>query len=344
MKTLSTDELTRLVNELASFSRSDIPMPNGLRQLHDSLRPGKLRNLADELGVSLNRGVSLSDAFKDASVRVPPEFISLVRCGEISGDMRAVLRFAVEHARRVQRHRARALSALFYPCVVLTFLVAFLLLLSNVICPAFQDIFRQLGADHLPELTQGVFYVARFTRGVPGAIFAATLLGLFLAAVFSERGRRMFPAIFGAIGYFHSLIRLSDAAILSKFVSVMSARGVELPTALRAAALAVWRPRTRQALNAMANAAEQGRTLGPMVDDVLPATPAYLFRQAEQRGDLSETCAGIAEYCEDRFDLLSESITGILEPLMVVVMGAVAGFVIVSLYLPLFSIPKLIQG
>src|SRR5688572_12551288 len=104
MARLSVDELERLTAELASFARAGIPMPQGLRQLEQSLGRGRLRAVAGYLAQEAERGVPLSDALQRSPIGVAPEFASVLRCAEQSGDLRSVLDFAADHARRIQRH------------------------------------------------------------------------------------------------------------------------------------------------------------------------------------------------------------------------------------------------
>jgi type II secretory pathway component PulF len=90
----------------------------------------------------------------------------------------------------------------------------------------------------------------------------------------------------------------------------------------------------------MAERGEQGHAVGDGLDGLASPVVAYLFRQAEARGDLADSCQGIAEYCEDRYEKLSSQILAALEPILIVMLGLIIGTIIVALYMPLFDLPR----
>jgi type II secretory pathway component PulF len=97
-------------------------------------------------------------------------------------------------------------------------------------------------------------------------------------------------------------------------------------------------------LGSMAKAAAQGHKVGPLLAGRIPATAAWLFRQAEETGSLPEACTGIASYCEDRFDRVSKRSLTVLEIILLLCVSLVVGITIVSIYLPVFQIPKVVGG
>lgn len=340
MGSLKVDELERLTSELASFARAGIPMPQGLRQLEQSLGHGRLRTVAGFLAEETDKGVPLSEALQRSPVPVAPEFASVMACAEQSGDLRAVLDFAADHARRIQRHRAAISTALVYPAFVLLALLASGMLMLVFIVPTFKDIYDQLGAE-LPYPTQLVVWAGTFMTQYGGVLFVA--LVVFVGAViFSSGFRDRFYNAVGALPGFRGLAALSDTALFMKFIGRMTARGVPLPDSLRAASTAVWLARTRDSLRAMAGAAAGGHMVAPLLSGEVPATAAWLFSQAEQRGDLPAACEGIADYCEDRFDRISKRALAVLEPTLLLVVALSVGFLVISMYLPLFNIPKIV--
>ena len=107
-------------------------MPEGLAHLSKSLASGKLKQLSGELATATGNGVPLSQALRDASVKVPPVFTAMIQCGETTGSMTQMLNYAMENARRIRNHRASLTTMFVYPTVV--FIVFFLLLLFLLIC------------------------------------------------------------------------------------------------------------------------------------------------------------------------------------------------------------------
>ncbi len=343
MKKLSSEELDRLMRELASFSRSGLPMPAGLKQLASSLRPGRMQDLVSATAADLERGSSLSEALAKRPEAVTPEFIALIRCGEISGDLHGILAFAVEHGRRLQQHRSSLITTLIYPAMVFVALFISAWLVANFIVPHFVDIFNQLGAE-LPAPTQFFIFMMSWIASPLGTLNILLLAAYVVFLLVRGPVRDRAAAAFGRLPGFRGLAALSDTALMMKFVGRMTARSVPLPDALRAASLAVWLRASRDSLRRMGEAAEQGQPVGPHLSAETPATAAWLFVRAEERGDLPAACEGIADYCEDRFDRLSKRAVAVLEPVLLIVVALAVGLMLVSLYLPLFNIPKLVGG
>lgn len=340
MSALSVNELERLTADLASFARAGIPMPLGLRQLEQSLGHGNLRKVAGYLAEETEKGVPLSEALQRSPIPVAPEFASVMRCAEQSGDLRSVLDFAADHARRIQRHRAAISTTLVYPAFVLLALFLSGSFMLIFIVPKFKDIYDQLGAE-LPLPTQMVVEAANIMAH-DGVYLLVLVIGFIVACIFSRSFRSGVYNTVGAMPGFRGLASLSDTALFMKFVGRMTSRGIPLPDSLRAASTAVWLSRTRDSLRAMAGAAEGGHVVAPLLSGEVPATAAWIFSQAEQRGDLPAACEGIAEYCEDRFERLSKRALAVLEPTLLLLVALTVGFLLISMYLPLFNIPKIV--
>ncbi|MBI5155492.1 type II secretion system F family protein [Candidatus Poribacteria bacterium] len=338
---LQPDELDRLASELASMARASIPMPQGLRELHKNLRGGSLKQLSGHLATALEQGAPLSGALGASPVKVSPEFTALVRCAESCGDMTAVLQFAVEHARRVRRHRESVFTAMCYPAFVLLVMVGTLWFMSNSVIGHAAATMAGLGV-RIGFASRMMFSVADMFHGLQGAIVAVLLIATILAFLAVRPLRNWLVAVFCLIPGFESLIGLSDSAVTMKLLGVMLSRGVPLPLALGAAELAVMQGRMRRSLRSMRDASERGQRVAPLLCRSVPATAAYLFRQAEERGDLPVACAGISGYCEDRFERLSKRAIAVLEPMLIFLLAVFIAIVLSGLYLPLFSIPKAI--
>ena len=340
-KKLSYEELDRLAQELASFARTDIPMPEGLKHLAKTLNSSRLRALADEISAHLAQGKSLSQALEECSFSVPRQYIAVLQCAEVSGDAPTVLDFAVDHARRLKKYRATMLTATVYPMAVIFVLTVILVFMANTIIPKFVSMFAQMGAE-LPPLSMFVIRFEGALQGTFGFVLIAAVLSAIAAIVFMPRVQDALFDFMSAIPGLTSLTSLSDTAVVMRYLNVMLLRNVPAPAALQAAALAVTRKRLRQSLDRMAEAAGRGQKMSSHLGGDFPSTAAYLFSKAEERGDLPQSCEGIARYCEDRFDRLGTRALALFEPLLIFFVAIFVGFLVIALYLPMFAIPQIV--
>lgn len=340
MASLNYTQLEFMSQEMASLARAKIPLPEGLRHLAAAANAGRLKAAYGEIASTLDQGRPLSEALAGAAA--PRAFVSAIRCAEASGDLADVLEYAIEHCRRVDRFYGRLTTIVLYPALVVSLAAPILTVLCMFIVPKFEDIFHQLGGE-LPAPTQALLQFSHLLQHGMGAAFLIASL-LTFAWVCSPLFVRGMPYILQRLPIFTELLLLSDLAMLMRFFERMLRRGIPLPVVLQAAGLAVWGTRLRLKLFEMATRAEQGMTVFYMLQGVVPPLPMHLLEQAEKRGDLIETCPGVAQYCEERFNLRAESNLRLFEPILVILLGALIGGIIVALYLPLFNIPKLIGG
>jgi type IV pilus assembly protein PilC len=342
MRQLSIADLERLITELSHFSKAGIAMPEGLYQLEKSLEPGLLKSTAGQLSGELQKGVRLSEALRKMEPAFPAELSAIVRCGEESGDLRSILEFTAQHSRKLSEHRAALFTAVIYPLIVLCLLVVVVLFIFLKIIPKFKEIYDQLGAE-LPGPTMLLVEINNVLLGTPLLLPAIMLaIVLTIAMLVWPDGRRRFQQNMASLPGFGGLTTLSDTSMFTKFVGFMTARGMALDESLRIASVTVWHPRMRNTLLTMADAAAKGIRVGPLLAGSIPATAAWLFEQAEMRGNLPDACSGISAYCDDRFDRLSKRVLSALEPMLLIMAAFIIGFIVVSLYLPLFNIPKIV--
>lgn len=342
MASLTAAEIDQFMTELDGLVRTNAPLPDGLRRFAAGRPAGSQRQFCERLAAGLESGKPFDQAARDSGVRVPPHVIAVLRCMEISGKGSEILDFAVNHGRRCRRHRDALVTAAFYPALVLLVCMGILWLFANFLHPRLVDIFSQLGAE-LPGATLLAIGLGRLFTGPAGTsvmvLLAAILATFFLVA----RLRELLIEAIAALPGLDTLVAVGDTAVSMRFVGVMLKGGVPLHVALEAAGFSVALERTRAALRIMSRAAESGQPSAPHLPRTTPATAAWLYRSAEERGDLPETCLGISDYCENTFDRLSVRRLAIFEPLMIVALALFIGFFVISSYLPLFMIPKVIR-
>ncbi|MBI1290666.1 hypothetical protein GC173_05420 [bacterium] len=342
MSKLSQSEVETFVNDVAALIRSGMPVPDGLRELSAQFNRPRLRELSEHVAAATAKGQSLTDALSSSPVKVPKGMLALFECAQVSGDSRALLSFTAVHTRRIRAYRSALSTAAFYPMMVL---VGFLMLVGFIaiwIIPKFVDIFSQLGAE-LPWLTQQIVILANLIGHNPVGlgILALLIVGIPIFACSEATRDRLFEILSVVPGY-SSLIALSDTAITMKYLGVMLSKGVPLPKALQSVSMSVSLASTRQSLEKMAAAAEKGQRVAPLLNPMFPATAVHLFEQAENSGRLAEACEGIGDWADTAFEQQGRRAAGVLEPtaLLLILLGI--GIMVIALYLPLFSIPKLV--
>lgn len=338
MRELNRRNADRLMREISSFLRAGIPLPDGLVRLARDLDGTAAGRFASNAAERASQGETLSSIIGG---QVPAELAALVECGERSGDLPGMLDYAVDHSRRVARHRDAITTAMFYPFVVIVAMLVVTSFILVYITPKFKEIYDQLGAE-LPWLTQMIVDLSYIlTRGE-----ALLVLGLLAALVVyslasTARGKGTRGVVARLPGFSH-LVAVGDIEVMMRTVENGLKRGVTLPDCLGAASLAVTTPAVRIMAAQMSEHSRKGHTVGPLLGGPTPTTAAWLFRHAEEHGNLAEACSGIADYCEEQFELGARRAVAIFEPALIALVAAAIGIIVIAFYLPLFNIPKIV--
>jgi type II secretory pathway component PulF len=342
MKNISSSDFDRFLSEIASLSRAGIPLPEGINKFSQSISNGSLSDMSKKVAGRLEKGEKLSAALEKSGYKVSEDFLAMIQCAEISGDLKTGLNFLVQHFRQIKRHRSALITALFYPFLILISGSVIFWFAATYIIPACMQIYEGR-MENLPLISKIYLSTAGLVQGSNGIIFFTLLALVFIVMGLSPTIRRFFWSIVMILPGFSNLASFSDTAITMKFLGKMLGFGVPIQTALRAVSLSVMTPSMKHQLQTMAAAAEKGHSLSGLLGPRTPATAAWLFAQAEERGSLPETCLGISEYCNERFELLSRRLVTIIEPIIIILVSILIGISIVGLYLPLFMIPRLVN-
>jgi type IV pilus assembly protein PilC len=338
---LSTDQLLHFSRELSAMIRAGVPLPEGLRQVAASLNDKTLAKWVADAAEATEQGHPLSDSL--AKGGFPASFVAMVKCGEVTGGLHDLFDALQEYLRERRRLEAEVQQALGYPLLLIAAGLLLFLVIGRMILPTFENIFSQLGAE-LPSLTQLLvdFNVASGS-GLGGIVVLAMIGGLCYLA-FSARVRGSLTEIALHLPWAGRIVRRGDYGFAFRFLGALLQNGVPLPAALSATTLTAYSPAVRHTLAAMCSAAEQGKSIAPLLPADLPATVVWFFHRGEKDGKLPHAVANAADYCKARYAIESRSLTRYLEPCCVLAVGLIAAFYVTALYQPFFSIPKLILG
>lgn len=303
----------------------------------------KLREVRDDVEV----GLSLSDALAKHPKVFDELYISMVRAGEIGGAIDVVLKsIATQLEKQVELAR-KIKGAMAYPIVVLSVIGIIFVAMMVLIVPVFRKLFKTLGAP-LPTPTKIVIDISNIlTTWRAGVVLALLIIGIISLRrwIATEKGRakwdafKLKPPIFGPLGHKAALARFSYT-----LASLMSS-GVPLMEALDIVGRASGNYLLTKATQDIKVAVRQGRPFtDPMrANSVFPPLLIQMVEVGEQTGALDDMLFRAAGYYQSEVDQTVENLSSILEPLMVVVMGAVVGTVIISLYLPMLTYIKYVK-
>ncbi|OWK47000.1 type II secretion system F family protein [Fimbriiglobus ruber] len=341
---MTADDLTALNEQIAAMARAGLPLDQGLRSLAREMGSSRLRSVTTALARDLSDGHPLPEALARQKGRIPPYYANLVTAGIQSGRLPEVLMTLTTYARSIAATRASVLEALFYPAVVLALGLALFLVLSLLIVPQFDQIFKDFGLQ-LPGLTQMVMAFGR--HPVEVAIAAASVLGslvvLWVVGRTTHLGQTWMQLIY-YVPLVGTLIRAARLAAFADLLGMLVEYGVPLPAAFRLAGAASSDPGMAARTARVEELLSQGSSLADAFRGrgLVPEWVAWLAAAGETRGGLAPALREIATIYRRQVETRAVVLRTVLPPLVVVATaGVLTGVFAVALMLPMI---KLLEG
>ena len=340
-------EMTVMARQLATMVSSGLSLLRALYVLEDQTEAPKLRRAIGEVRQDVEAGLSLSQAMGKHPRVFNDLFVAMVQAGETGGNLEEVLgRVAVQFEKDDSLKRT-VRSAMVYPLLIGTFAVAVLIGMVTFIIPIFADMFSDLGGE-LPTMTKVMIGVSDAFRSYWWAfLLAPVVLGfVFVRWKRTDRGRLAWdafklrlPVKIGAI------IRKIAVARFARTLGTLTASGVPI---LQALAITARTSGNRMISDPMAEVAErvrEGQSLAaPLArTGVFPVMLTQMLAVGEETGAMDSMLHKLADFYEDEVATQLKAITSIIEPVMMIFVGAIVGLVVISMYLPMFSIFDQIQ-
>jgi type IV pilus assembly protein PilC len=295
--------------------------------------------------------ITAGSTFADSLAQHPHVFnqlyISIVRAGEVSGSLPVVLDTLTTYLEKTDAIRRKVKGAIAYPAVILTVAILIVMFMIIKIVPIFESVYTKANAQ-LPLPTRVLILISSTIRSyLLVVILGVLLLGvLFYAASQTPVGRHFFDTLKLRMPLFGSLIRKSIMARTCRTLSVLLNAGIPLIEAMETVSKVSGNSVIE---SAMADATQRMRNGGTIAETLretghFPGMITQLVATGEESGTLPTMLARAATYYEQQVDQAVATLSSLIEPVMIVVMGAIAGAVIFALYLPIFSIGQAMRG
>jgi len=312
-----------------------------------------LASTITEVRKDVEAGLSFSDALERHPKVFNPLFVSMTRAGEAGGLLESSLMRVADQLESEAALRRQVKSAMVYPCVVMTVAACVLVALVTFVIPVFVSVFKQFpnptnGSQSLPAITQvSVDASAVITKwwfiAVPALVI---IVMLFLRWKKSKHGRKRWNRICLRVPMkIGDIVQKVAIARWSRTLSALSGAGVPLLQALEVTGKTAGNVVVDDAMADVIESVKQGGTLADPLrkERIFPSMVVQMVAVGEETGALDAMLARIADFYEDQVEAAVKGLTSILEPIMIMFIGGMVGFVVISMYLPLFQVYNNIQ-
>jgi type IV pilus assembly protein PilC len=341
------------LKDLAIFSRqfstmvsAGLPMLRALATLENQTSSKALATAVGEVRQDVERGSSLSVAMGKHPKVFNNLYVAMVKSGETGGVLDAILDRLAGNLEREVSLRGRIKSAMTYPIVVLGFVTLIMMAMLLFIVPQFKSIYTQLHGQ-LPLPTRLLLAVsdAVRTKFIFVAIAVGVIVFLFKRWKKTTNGRRAIDRFKLKAPIFGPLFQKTALSRFSRTLSVMSKSGVPIIQALDVVAETVNNAVMSDAVRDVQESVKQGESLAKPLGrhEVFPGMVVQMLTVGEETGALDTMLEKIAQFYDDEVTAAVDSLTSILEPVMIAVVGGAVGLAVIALYMPMFNIINLIK-
>jgi type IV pilus assembly protein PilC len=332
--------------QFATMINAGLSLLRALYILADQTENKALAEISNQIRIDVEKGSSLSNALSKHPKAFNRLFISMVKAGEIGGVLDSVLLRLADTIEKQVELRRKVKSAMTYPTVVavLVFLIVSAMLLF--IIPMFEDLYTELGGK-LPLPTQVLINISKICRQFWWVVAIGGGVGVFLFRrwINTESGRAQWDAMKLKAPVFGQLVRKTALARFSRTLSALVRSGVPILESLDIVAETSGNTVVANAVRDTQGAVKRGEPLARKLEDhpVFPAMVVQMMSVGEETGALDEMLDKIADFYDAEVEATVDALTSLIEPLLIVVMGVCVGGMVISLYMPMFNIIKLIK-
>jgi type IV pilus assembly protein PilC len=348
-RAIKTRELAVFSRQFATLISSGMPMLRSLYTLEDQTEDERLCEAIAGIRQDVEAGSSLADAMGRRPQIFDGLFRAMVRSGESSGRLDDALDRIAFQLEKLDALKRQIRSAIMYPAFV--FSVAILIMVAVVIfiVPIFADAFKEAVADQpgessdLPKLTQAMVAFSDFLRNcwfiwVPGSV--AAVIGFFQWKR-TERGRASWDRVKLRLPiHIGDIVQKTAVARWSRTFAGAVSSGVPLLESIQLTGQTAGSAPVEKAMEEVYASVKSGGTIAYPLEqsDVFPPMVGHMVSVGEESGQLEQMLTKVADFYEEEVDTKVKALTSLIEPAMIAIIGGMVGFIVIAMYLPLFSL------
>jgi type IV pilus assembly protein PilC len=299
----------------------------------------------------IREAISAGSSFADALAQQPHIFdrlyVSVVRAGEVSGSLPTVLETLTVYLEKTAQLRRKVIGAITYPAVILVVAIGIVFVMIVKLVPVFENVYARANAT-LPAPTRMLIAVSNGMRSYTLLVLLALIVAVFILymVVQTETGRRVLDSVKLRFPLFGMLVRKAVMARTCRTLSVLLGAGIPLLEAMETVGRVAGNKVIEDAIRTATRRMQDGGTIADTLRQTgeFPSMVIQLVATGEESGTLPAMLSRAATYYEQQVDNTVATLSTLIEPIMIVIMGAITGSIIFALYLPIFSLGQAIKG
>jgi type IV pilus assembly protein PilC len=332
--------------QFSTMIDAGLPIVQCLTILGEQSESAVLRPITAEIVREVEGGSTLADAYRKYPRTFDELYVNMLQVGEAGGVLDTVLQRLATYIEKAASLKRKVKSAMVYPLTIIAVAIVVIIFMMTFVIPTFAQMFAGLGAE-LPLPTTIVLWMSDFTRRYLLVILAglATFVFALRAYYRTDPGSRVIDRCLLRVPVVGGLVRKVAVARFTRTLGTLLSSGVPILEGLRITARSAGNRVVEQAVIQAREAVTAGRPLSEPLRaaPVFPPMVVHMISVGESTGALDRMFSKIADFYDDEVDTAVSTLTALLEPVMIVILGVIIGGLVVAMYLPIFRIVTLIK-
>ncbi|MCP4642319.1 MAG: type II secretion system F family protein [bacterium] len=344
---VKTKELVVITRQLSTLIDAGLPLLRSINVLVAQLKPCKLRDILDEVSADIQGGSTFSEGLAKHPKEFDRLFVNMVRAGEVGGMLEVVLNRLATFMEKRQALKRRVKGALVYPIFVMTAAIGIVLFLLTYIVPEFAAVIGDFGAK-LPWMTMFLMDVSDFI------LYGWwKMLLIFNGTIISFKLLRKIPKFRTLCDYtvlkipaIGDLVTKVSVARFARTLGTLITSGVPILQSLRITKECLGNERIESAVQKVHDSIKEGDTIAAPLDEakVFPPMVVNMIDVGEETGSLDTMLIKVADIYDAEVEVAVEALLSLMEPVLIVFLGGIIGFIVIALYLPILTLADSISG
>ena len=344
-KKVKTKEIVIFTRQFSTMINAGLPLVQCLDILSSQQPNPSFKKVTLQIKGDVEGGSTFADALSKHPKIFDSLYVNIVAAGEVGGVLDTVLNRLAVYMEKNESLKNKVKGAMTYPIIVLCVAFGVVAILMIFVIPTFSDMFKQFGSA-LPGPTQFIVNLSSFFRK-----FWWAMIGFIVALIFGfkwirtqEKGRFYTDKMMLRLPVFGPLIRKVAVAKFTRTLGTMISSGVPIMDGLEITSKTAGNMIIENAIRTVRTAISEGRTMSEPLEQtgLFPGMVVQMIAVGEATGAMDQMLGKIADFYDEEVDTAVEALTSSLEPMLMVFLGGIIGFVVVAMYLPIFKMASAI--
>ena len=345
-KKIKPIDITVFTRQMATMQTAGLPLVQGLKVVIDSTASPQVAKLIRKIKDEVESGGSFSECLRYHPEEFDELYCNLVEAGESSGSLEAMLSRIATYREKTETLKRKLKKAMFYPVAVMGVALIVTAILLIKVVPTFPDMFEGFGAE-LPAFTRIVLSISDTVQHNAFKVFSVIATAVWFTRkmyITNEKFRNFLQALILKAPVFGAIIKKAAVARFARTLSTTFSAGVPLPEALLLVAKASGNIVYYRAIMKMREGVSIGQriNISMLESKIFPSMVVQMIAIGEETGALDAMLLKIANIYEEEVDLAVDSLSSLLEPLIMLFLGVVVGGLVIAMYLPIFKMGSVI--